>query len=221
MYDCGVYLQLAPDSEEKQMLENNIQMSLQAGQIYLEDAIDIREIKNIKHANQLLKVRRRKKLQYDQQMKQQEIQMQTESNIKMSQSAAESEIHKQQGIAESKIHQIQAQTEYDIKKLRVEADIKRQLMEYEFELNRQLKEMELQVIDKKEQFKEDRKDQRTNLQATQQSKLIDQRKSNTGPVDFNQEEDDFFKTLSSKPKEFESAGNDVLGGLPTTQFNVK
>jgi hypothetical protein len=219
LYDCGIFLQLAPDAEEKQMLENNIQMSLQAGQIYLEDAIDIREIKNIKHANQLLKVRRRKKLQMDQQMEQQKSQLATDSNIKMSQAAAESEIHKNQGIAESKVQTIQAQTEYDIKKLHVEAEIKKDLMQYEFELNKQLKEMELQVIDKKDQFKEDRKDERTRIEASQQSKLIDQRQNGTAPTDFNDQED-WINQISSKPKEFESAGNDVLGGIPTSQFNV-
>ena len=218
LHDFGIFLQLAPDTEEKQMLENNIQMSLQSGQIFLEDAIDVREIKNIKHANQLLKVRRKKKQQLDQQMKQKDVEMQTQSNIQMGQSAAESEIHKQQGIAESKVQLAQAQTEFDIKKLFTERDIKKELMQYEFELNKQLKEMELQVIDKKEQFKEDRKDERTKLQANQQSAMIDQRKNDTGPIDFK-EEDDFLSAIGSNPKEFESAGNDVMGGIPTSQFN--
>ena len=218
LHDFGIFLQLAPDIEEKQMLENNIQMSLQSGQIFLEDAIDVREIKNIKHANQLLKVRRKKKQQLDQQMKQKDVEMQTQSNIQMGQSAAESEIHKQQGIAESKVQLAQSQVEFDIKKLFTERDIKKELMQYEFELNKQLKEMELQVIDKKEQFKEDRKDDRTKIQANQQSAMIDQRKNDTGPIDFEQD-DDFLSAIGSNPKEFESAGNDVMGGIPTSQFS--
>jgi hypothetical protein len=218
LHDFGIFLQLAPDVEEKQMLENNIQMSLQSGQIFLEDAIDVREIKNVKHANQLLKVRRKKKQNLDQQMKQKDVEMQTQSNIQMGQSAAESEIHKQQGIAESKVQLAQAQVEFDIKKLFTERDIKKELMQYEFELNKQLKEMELQVIDKKEQFKEDRKDDRTKLQANQQSAMIDQRKNDTGPIDFK-DDDDFLSAIGSNPKEFESAGNDVMGGIPTSQFS--
>ena len=218
LHDFGIFLQLAPDIEEKQMLENNIQMSLQSGQIFLEDAIDVREIKNIKHANQLLKVRRKKKQNLDQQMKQKDVEMQTQSNIQMGQSAAESEIHKQQGIAESKVQLAQAQVEFDIKKLFTERDIKKELMQYEFELNKQLKEMELQVIDKKEQFKEDRKDDRTKIQANQQSAMIDQRKNDTGPIDFK-DDDDFLSAIGSNPKEFESAGNDVMGGIPTSQFS--
>jgi hypothetical protein len=220
LHDFGIYLQLAPDAEEKQMLENNIQMSLQAGQIFLEDAIDVREIKNIKHANQLLKVRRKKKQQIDQMNKQKEIEMQTQSNIQMGQSAAESEIQKQQGIAESKVQLAKAQTEFDIKKLFTERDIKKELMQYEFELNKQLKEMELQVIDKKEQFKEDRKDERTKIQANQQSAMIDQRKNNTGPIDFK-EEDDFLSSIGSNTKEFESSGNDVVGGVDMSEFGPR
>ena len=71
LYDFGIFIDLMPDEEEKAKLENNIQVALQANLIELSDAIDLREIKNIKLANQMLKLRRNKKLQRDQMMQQQ------------------------------------------------------------------------------------------------------------------------------------------------------
>ena len=203
LHDFGIFLELAPDEEEKQLLENNIQMALQKDQIYLEDAIDIREIKNIKLANQLLKVRRRKKFEQDRQIQMQNIEAQTQSNTQSAQAAAQADMQKQQAIAQTKVQINKAQMEFDIAKLEREAAIKKELMEKEFELNMQLKEADLNVINNKEKYKEDRKDKRTKLQATQQSELIEQRKGNTGP------------------KNFESSGFDVLGGFGLEQFEPK
>jgi hypothetical protein len=203
LHDFGIFLDLAPDEEEKAKLENNIQIALQRDQIYLEDAIDIREIKNVKLANQLLKMRRRKKQEYDMQVKMQNIQAQTESNTQAAQAAAMADMQKQQGIAESKVMINKSQLEYDLAKLEREAAIKKELMQYEFELSMQLKQMDLRVINDKEKYKEDRKDKRTKLQASQQSELIDQRKNN------------------KPPKDFESAGFDVLGGFGLEQFEPK
>ena len=203
LHDFGIFLQLSPDDEEKQILENNIQMALQRDQIYLEDAIDIREVKNLKLANQLLKLRRRKKQEMDRQMQMQNIQAQTESNAQSAQAAAMADMQKQQGIAESKVSINRAQLEFDMTKLEREAMIKKELMQHEFNLNMQLKQMDLQVINDKEKYKEDRKDDRTKLQATQQSELIEQRKGNSGP------------------KNFESAGFDTLGGFGLEQFEPR
>ena len=202
-HDFGIFLELAPDEEEKQRLENNIQMALQQQQINLEDAIDVREVKNLKLANQLLKVRRKRKQQLDQQIAQQNIQSQSEANAQSSQAAAAAEIQKQQGVAESKVQIAQAQSQFDIQKLEREAAIKKELMQFEFDLNIKLKEAESNVINNKEKFKEDRKDERTKLQATQQSELIDQRKT------------------GKPPKNFESAGMDNLGGFGLEQFEPR
>jgi hypothetical protein len=203
LHDFGIYLELSPDEEQKALLENNIQMSLQKEQIQLEDAIDVREIKNLKLANQLLKVRRRKKQEYDRKLQMENIQAQTESNAQAAQAAAQAEIQKQQGIADSKVKINQAQMQFDIRQLQEEAAIKKELMTYEFQLNMQLKQMEMQTVDGKDREKEDRKDKRTKIQATQQSELIEQRKKDTGP------------------KNFESAGFDNLGGFGLEQFEPR
>ena len=203
LHDFGIFLELAPDEEEKQLLENNIQIALQRDQINLEDAIDIREVKNLKLANELLKLRRRKKEQSDRQKQMENIQAQSESNAQAAQAAAAAEMQKEEAVAASKVKINQAQLEFDIAKLEREAQIKKELMLHEFELNMKLKEADLNVINNKEKYKEDRKDKRTKIQASQQSELIEQRKGNAGP------------------KNFESAGNDVLGGFDLGSFEPK
>ena len=203
IHDFGIFLELSPDEEEKQLLENNIQMAIQQQQINLEDAIDVREVRNLKLANQLLKIRRRKKFEQDRQIQQENIQAQSQSNAQSAQAAAEAEIQKQQGTAESEIQIAQAQSQFDIAKLEREAAIKKELMQFEFDLNLKLKEAESNVIKDKEKYKEDRKDERTKIQASQQSELIDQRKS------------------GKPPKNFESAGMDTLGGFGLEQFEPR
>ena len=203
LHDFGIFLQLTPDEEEKQLLENNIQMAIAQKQIELEDAIDVREINNLKLANQLLKLRRKKKFEKDRKIQMENIQAQSEANAQSAQAGAAAEIQKQQGIAESKVQLAQAQSQFDIAKLEREAEIKKELMEFEFQLNMKLKEQDNQVINKKEEYKEDRKDKRTKIQASQQSELIDQRKS------------------GKPPKNFESAGFDNLGGFGLEQFDPR
>ena len=203
LHDFGIFLELAPDEEEKQMLENNIQIALQSGQVFLEDAIDIREVRNIKLANQLLKIRRKQKQAKDQEMQQQNIQAQSQANAQAAQQATEAEMQKQQALAQTEVQILQSKSQFDIQKMEREAAIKKELMQYEFELNMQLKQKDLEQIDPKDKFKEDRKDKRTKIQASQQSELIAQRKNN------------------APPKSFESAGMDNLDGFGLEQFNPR
>ena len=203
LHDFGIFIELAPDEEEKQLLENNIQIALQKDQINLEDVIDIREVKNLKLANQLLKLRRRKKFEQDRAIQEQNIQANAQANAQSAEAAANAEIQKQQGVAQSKVQVNQAQLEFDIKKMETEALIKKELMQHEFDLNVRLKEMETQVIKNKEEYKEDRKDERTRIQASQQSEMIEQRK----------------KDLPAK--KFESAGFDNLDGFGLEQFEPR
>jgi len=73
LYDFGIFIEMSPDEEEKAMLEQNIQMALSKENISLEDAIDIREIHNLKMANQLLKLKRKQKQDKEQQMQMQPV----------------------------------------------------------------------------------------------------------------------------------------------------
>ena len=194
LYDFGIFIDLMPDEEEKARLENNIQMALQQQSIELEDAIDLREIKNIKLANQMLKIRRKKKQEKDIAIQQQNIQMQSQSNTQAAQAAAQIEVQKNQALSQGKAQLLQAEAQLEAQKMQQEVEYKKQLMQLEFQMNMQLKNLEVQGAKSREKEKEDRKDERTKIQATQQSEMIEQRKS------------------GKPPKNFESAGNDILGG---------
>jgi len=194
LYDFGIFIELTPDEEEKAMLENNIQQALQQQGINLEDAIDIREIKNIKLANQLLKLKRKRKAEEDQMIQQQNIQAQAQANAQAQQVAAQAEVQKNQALTQSQMQLEQGKSQLELQKMQQEAMLKKELMNFEFELNLKLKQMETEILKTKEKVKEDRKDERTKIQASQQSELIDQR-NNKKP-----------------PKNFESSGNDIMGG---------
>ena len=194
LYDFGIFIDLTPDEEEKAMLENNIQAALAQGGINLEDAIDVREIKNIKLANQVLKLRRKKKMEQDQLMQQQNIQAQAQANAQAQQVAAQAEMQKDQAKMQGLTQLEQVKAQLQAQKMQQEIAGKKELMMLEFQMNQQLKGMEQDEFSNKEKQKEDRKDERTRIQATQQSELIEQRKT------------------GKPPKNFESSGNDILGG---------
>ena len=184
LYDFGVFLELEPEEEEKQMLEQNIQMALQQQQIYLEDAIDIREIKNLTLANQVLKYKRTKKQQQEQAQQQQTIQSQSQANQQATEAAAMQEVEKQQALAETQIQIEQAKSQFEIQRMEQDLQIKQQIMAKEFEYDIKLKQMDVDAMGKKESLIENRKDKRTQLQATQQSKMIQQRQDDLPPTDF-------------------------------------
>jgi len=184
LYDFGLFLDLEPEEEEKAMLEQNIQMALQQNQIFLEDAIDIREIKNLQLANQVLKYKRIKKQQADQQAQMANIEAQTQSNTQSAENAAMADVQKKQAIAETEIQIEKAKSDFEIQRLQTKAQIEREQMAKQFEYDMQLKDAELKAQTKKEKQIEDRKDERTRIQATQQSKMISQRQNDTLPTDF-------------------------------------
>ena len=211
LYDFGIFLELQPDEEEKQRLENNIQMALQQQSIELEDAIDIREIRNIKLANQLLKIRRKNKQERDRRLQMENIQAQSKSNAEAAQAAAQADVQKNQAITQTKAQLAQQQSQLDMQKMAQEAELKKQLMQMEFQMNMQLKRAEAQVLSARDSQKENRKDERTKIQADQQSELIDRRNSQQSElIDQRQ--------TGKPPKNFESTGNDTLGGFDLSSF---
>ena len=187
LHDFGIFLELEPDEEEKQQLEQNIQVALQSGGIDLEDAIDIRQIRNLKLANQLLKQKRKRKLQREEQLQQQNIKAQADANAQAQQQAAEAEAQKQQVITQSNLELEQGKSQFEIERMRTEAQIKRELMAEEFNYQVQLEQLKMQAESQKEGQIEDRKDKRVKLQGTQQSQMIDQRKNNLLPINFETE----------------------------------
>ena len=199
LHDFGIFLELEPDEEEKQLLEQNIQIALQSGGIDLDDAIDIRQVKNLKLANQMLKQKRATKAKEDQARQMANIQAQAQANAESAEKAALYEVQKQQALTQEKVNIEQAKSQFEIQRLQTEANIKKELMAEEFGYQMQLAQATIQRDAQREKEIEDRKDNRTRIQATQQSELIDQRKNDL------------------LPKNFEST-NDSLGGFGLEQF---
>ena len=200
IHDFGIYIQIEPEEHEKALLEQNVQMALQTGVIALSDAIDIRNIKNQKLANQFLKLRQNQKLEREQKQKQANIQAQAQANAQQAEQAAMNEVQKQQAITAEKVSIEQAKSQFEIQRMQAEAEIKRGLMAEEFGYQMKLAQVKANSEGSKEKEMEDRKDGRTKIQATQQSELISQRQND------------------SLPTNFESSGNDTLGGFGLENF---
>jgi len=200
LHDFGIYLELEPEDEEKALLEQNIQVALQTQAIALSDAIDIRQIKNIKLANQFLKLRQKQKIKREQKQQQANIQAQAQANAEASEKAAMAEVQKQQALTQEKVSIEQAKSQFEIQRMQTEAQIKRELMAEEFNFNMQLAQVRANAEGSKEKEIEDRKDKRIKMQGSQQSELIQQRQT------------------EGVPKNFESSGNDVLGGFGIEEF---
>jgi hypothetical protein len=189
LHDFGIFLELEPDEEERAQLEQNIQVALQSGGIDLEDAIDIRQIKNLKLANQMLKIKRKVKMERDQKTQQANIAAQADAQAQTAERTAMAEVQKQEAVASTKVDIEKAKQEMEMQKMQVAAQIKQAEMERQFQYDMQLKQMDIQVERNKEQFIEDRKDKRTKIQATQQSEMISQRKNDGLPIDFENQPD--------------------------------
>ncbi len=203
LQDFGIFLELEPDEEQKAQLEQNIQVALASGGIDLDDAIDIRQVKNLKLANQLLKQKRKKKLEKDQAAQQANIQAQAAANAQAAEQATLAEMQKQQALAETEVQIEQAKSQMEIQRMQTEATIKKELMAEEFGYNMQLARIKADAEGMKEKEIENRKDNRIKMQGTQESQLIQQRQNNALPTDF------------------ESAGFDSLGGFGLEQFEPR
>ena len=194
LYDFGIFIELEPDAEEKQLLENNIQTALSQQLIDLDDAIDIREVKNIKLANQLLKIKRRKKAERDQQIQQQNMKAQADANAQAQQVAAQAEMQKNQAKAQTEISVEEVKSQLKLQQLQQEVESKKQLMQFEFDLNMQMQGIQDSARKESEIMKEDRLDLRKQMEGKQKSEL------------------EVAKQTARPPKKFESSGNDILGG---------
>ncbi len=193
-HEFGIFLELEPDEEEQQRLEQNIQVALQGGLIDLSDAIDIRQISNLKLANQFLKYRQKVKAEQVKQAQLQNIQAQAQANAESAEKAAMAEVQKQQALNEGKLQLEQGKSQFEIQRMQTEAEIKRQLMEQEFQYNLQLAQARADV---------EKKDERARIIGTQQSEMISQRQND------------------ELPKNFESSGFDSLGGFGLEQFEPR
>jgi hypothetical protein len=184
LHDFGIFLELEPDEEEQQQLEQNIQVALQKGGIDLEDAIDLRQIKNLKLANQMLKVKRKSKSKQDQENQQANIRAQAESQADAAEKIAMTEVQKQEAISGSKVQFEKATNQMEIQRMELASRLKQQEMQMQHQFDMQLKQADLEAMKTKEAAIEDRKDKRIKMEGTQQSKMITQRQNEMLPIDF-------------------------------------
>jgi hypothetical protein len=202
IYDFGIFIELSPDEEQKAMLEQNIQMALSKGDINLEDAIDIREIKNLKLANQLLKVKRKAKQEQDEKKELQKQAMVSQQQLQSQQMAAQVAMQKIEAETQAKMKYRQADIAFEIEKQKAEAQLKSQLMQQEFQYNMQIQGITQSQLNDREDAKEKAKSDRISQQNTQQSELINQRKNNLPPKNFESNEDtlDGFDLAEFEPR---------------------
>ncbi len=185
LHDFGIFIELHPDEEEKQVLEQNIQASLSSGKIDIDDAIDVRNIKNVKIASQLLKVRKKRRDKLEKQKQQENITLQAQAQQE-SQMAVEAK--KQEGDArrlELEAQILQMKNEFELARMDKELQAKLTLLEKQGEINNNKQGVDVATQVSKEMFREDRKDKRTEKQASQQSKMIQQRQQDLDPIDFD------------------------------------
>ena len=202
IYDFGIFIEISPDEEQKAQLEQNIQIALSKGDINLEDAIDIREIKNLKLANQLLKLKRVKKQDREEKMAMQNQAMMAQQQLQSQQMAAQAAMQQIQLETQAKMQMKQAEVAFEIEKLREEANLKRMLMGEEFRYQMQLGGIKENALASRDMMKEKEKAKRISQQNTEQSKLINQRKNNLPPLSFESNEDtlDGFDLAEFEPR---------------------
>ena len=189
IYDFGVFIEVSPDEEQKAQLEQNIQVALSKGGIDLEDAIDIRELRNLKLANQLLKMKRKGKMEREQKQAQENQAMQYQQQMNQQQMASEMSLQQFQMEMQGKMQLKQSEVAFEIEKMKNEAMLKSQLMNQEFSLNMQLRGIETDQLQDREDKREGAKANRISQQNSEQSKLINQRKNNLPPISFESNED--------------------------------
>ena len=189
LHDFGIFLELEPDEEEQAQLEQNIQAAIQQGGINLEDAIDLRQIKNLKLANQMLKVKRKEKQKQDAAMQQANIAAQGQAQADTAEKTALAEVQKQEAVTNTKVQFEQSKNQMEIERMQIQNELEMQKMQRRFDFDLQLKQMDMQAIGEKEKMIEDRKDKRIKMEGTQQSEMITQRNVDGPPIDFEQNVD--------------------------------
>ena len=206
LHEFGIFVDLEPDEEEKAKLEQNVQMALQAKLIDLADAIDVREVKNLTLANQLLKIRKQKKEKLDRAKQKENIQLQSQANQQSAQAASQGKIQQEQAKTQGEAQILQLKADLDMQKLQATQQMEAEMLKMKYQFEMELKQMESKNLSSRESTKEDRKDKRTELQATQQSELIAQRKQGLPPKSF-------VKPQGSPLERAKSAGGGIIGGL--------
>jgi len=185
LHDFGVYIELHPDEEERAVLEQHINTSLSQGKIDIDDAIDIRNVRNVKIASQLLKVRKKSKEKEDQKRQQDNIQQQAKANQDSAMAAEQAKQQREMAKKQADMELMKMESDLKMLEMDKEFSLKLRLIQEQKSLDANIQGMQVETQLTKEKYKEDRKDKRTAKQASQQSKLIQQRQQDLDPIDFD------------------------------------
>jgi len=182
MYNFGVQVVKEMEDVEKQYLEQNIQVSLAQKELDIEDAIAIRQLKDVNQAERLLVVRRKKRMATNQQMAQQNSQMQAQAQAQATQAASQAKMQELQAKAQidAQMEQMKAQIEAQLETLKHEHKKEIEMIKAQATLG--FREDDKEFREKLEVLKEDRKDTRVKKQAVEQSKLVSQRQGERGEL---------------------------------------
>jgi len=182
MYNFGVKVQTEMDETEKSYLEQNIQIALSQKEIDLEDAMAVRQLKDVDQAERLLIIRRKKRMALNQQMAQQNSQMQGQMNAQVAQAASQGKMQEIQMQSQAKIAEIQADAQAKAQLLQLEYQLKGQIEGAKVQASAGMKQQDMEFRKGLESEKDDRKDERVKKQAVEMSKMIEQRKGNRGEL---------------------------------------
>lgn len=182
MYNFGIRVMSDLNDRDRQYLEQNIQIALAQKEIDLEDAIAIRNVKDVDQAERLLVIRRKKRIKQQQEINLQNIQAQSQANAQAAQASMQAEVQKEQAMAQ-----------LDMQKKQMEFEMKAQLAQLEHQMRLEIEQLrgeygiaeqqvESRVKNSVDVMKEDRKDERVKKQAVEQSKLISQRQGERGEL---------------------------------------
>ena len=182
MYNFGVSVQKEMEDTERQFLEQNIQASLAQRELDLEDAIAIRQLKDINQAERLLIVRRKKRIQKQQEIAQQNSQMQAQQQAQASQAASQAKQQEMQVESQIRSQEMQLKNQLEIQLEQVKHQYRKEIELIRAQATLGFRTEEKEFKEKLEVLKEDRKDERVKKQSAEQSKLISQRQGKRSEI---------------------------------------
>ena len=186
MFNFGVKVVKEMEDAEKMQLEQMIQISLGQKEIDLEDAMAIRDLKDVNQAERLLMLRRKKRMMETAQRAQQEQQMAAQMQQQQMQASAQMESQKAQMEAQIEMQKIQAKAQAEIMVAQATHELRKEIENIKIQASLGFKTDDKEFREKLEVIKEDRKDDRVKKQAVQQSKLMSQRKDRRGELEDEQ-----------------------------------
>jgi hypothetical protein len=195
MYNFGVQVQKEMEDEERQYLEQNIQVALAQKEIDLEDAMAVRDLKDINQAERLLIVRRQKRMKRQQEIAQQNSQMAAQQQAQAAQVASQSRMQEMQMEAQLKSQELQLKSQLEAQLEQVKHQFRKEIEMIKAQATLGFRTEDQEFKEKLEVLKEDRKDDRVDKQAVAQSKLLSQRKDRRGELEESQTETNISELL--------------------------